>query len=236
MKCVIFDKDGTLLDFAKFWVPVAEKAVDDICAPYEMSAQARKNVLKAIGIGKAVSILGSLCYGTYTDIANDIYMCLTQSGIKCNREYLVEKTHSAFVKFADAGILVPTSKNLKTTLENLKNKGVKLFVVTADCYDMAKLCLEQIGILDLFDEILTDDSVHPGKPDAYYIEYIKDKYNFQNEDMCMIGDTVTDMKFAQNGKIKGFGVGADEENRKILSKYADATAENVEALFSEYAI
>ena len=236
MKCAIFDKDGTLLDFEAFWVPVAQKAIDVICAPYNMDAQTRKDVLNAIGIGETVSILGPLCYGTYTDIANAIYEALVKNNIECDKNYLLSITHDAFADNINVGDLKPTSKNLKSTLEKLKSNGTKLFVVTADSFDMTKYCLNKIGIFDLFQEILTDDGVHPGKPNAYYIEYLQDKYGFKKEDMCMIGDTLADMKFANNGKIKAYGVGEDENNRKILEEFADLTARNVEELYGKYSV
>lgn len=236
MKCAIFDKDGTLLDFEAFWVPVAKKAIDVICAPFKIDAQTRKDVLKAIGIGETVSILGPLCYGTYADIANAIYNTLKNNNIKCDKDYFLKVTHDAFADNIVEGDLKPTSKNLKATLEKLKNEGTKLFVVTADSYDMTKYCLDKIEIFDLFDEILTDDGIHLGKPNPYYIDYLQDKYGFNKDEMCMVGDTLADMKFANNGHIKAFGVGEDEKNREILGEYADLTARNVEALYGKYSI
>ena len=236
MKCAIFDKDGTLIDFEAFWIPVARKAIDEICKPYKMDTQMRKDVLKSIGIGETVNILGPLCYGTYTDIANAIYNTLLLGNVKCEKEYLLNITHDAFSNALNEGTLKPTSKNLKATLKKLKDSGTLLVVVTADTYDMTKYCLEKIEIFDLFDEILTDDGIHPLKPDPYYIEYLKDKYGLKKEDMSMVGYTLADMKFANNGHIRAYGVGEDEKNRKILSEFADLTARNVEELYGKNTI
>ena len=74
------------------------------------------------------------------------------------------------------------------------------------------------------------------RSDPYYIEYLKDKYGLKKEDMSMVGDTLADMKFANNGHIRAYGVGEDEKNRKILSEFADLTARNVEELYGKNTI
>lgn len=233
MECIIFDKDGTLMDFAKFWIPVAKKAIDYVCADYSVGEDIKEEILKAIGVDENVDILGVLCYGTYGDIINVVYEVLDKNNVVYDKMTMTKKFPEAFAKARHEGEIAPTSPGLKNTLADLKAKGKKIFVVTSDNYETAEYCLRKLDIFELFDEIIADDGVHPSKPDPYYIDYLVAKYGFSKDEMCMIGDTLADMSFARNGGIKAYGVGVDEKSRSILAEYAEATSSDVSALFKE---
>ena len=43
----------------------------------------------------------------------------------------------------------------------------------------------------------------------------------------MVGDTLTDMRFAKNAGIRAIGVAKNEKNRKILSTMTDTVVHDV---------
>ena len=107
------------------------------------------------------------------------------------------------------------------TLSKLKGKGVKLAVVTTDNRFITEKCLKSLGVYELFDKIYTDDgktSVKPN-PDAA-LEFCKE-FNIDKENVVMVGDTMTDVKFARGAGIKVFGLYKTNENREKLLPYAD---------------
>ena len=232
MKCAMFDKDGTLLDFDSYWIPIAVKAVEEICSPYNINTTTKQKILDSIGIGEHVSISGVLCYGTYKEVTDAIYEAIRDAGIECSKYYIECRTMDAFRTSASAGKLIATSTNLKSTLAKLKKAGFLLCVVTSDEYESTVNTLKKLDLYELFDEVLTADPLHKSKPDPYYINYIQKKYSLKKEDMCMVGDTPLDMQFARNGGIRAFGVGKDLSSRLVLDQYADVTAKDVETLYN----
>ena len=66
----------------------------------------------------------------------------------------------------------------------------------------------EFGIGDLFEEVFTDDGVHPAKPDPAVIREICEKYPVSPREMCMVGDTATDIKFARAGGVRSVCVGS----------------------------
>ena len=73
VKAVIFDKDGTILDFDALWVPVAIKATDLILEKLAADKVSPELLLDAIGVvGDTSSLEGSFCHGTYRDMAVDM--------------------------------------------------------------------------------------------------------------------------------------------------------------------
>lgn len=221
-KAIIFDKDGTLLDFEAFWIPVTEKAVDEILLGAKATHVRKEAVYKAYGIaGGVTDITGSLCCGTYDDMTADLQKVLVEYGVNIPYETVKKLTVDAYHNNTSAGEFLPTASNLKSVLESLKEKGAKLFVVTSDDSVVAGKCLKELGIFELFEEILAADGKVPAKPNPYYIEYLAEKYGFEKSEMVMVGDTLTDMRFAQNGGIKAIGLAKSVENEAKLRAYTD---------------
>ena len=64
-KGIVFDKDGTLLDFERCWLPVARHALMTLLDELGLPSELLPDLLAAGGIhGETYDIDGVFCYGT----------------------------------------------------------------------------------------------------------------------------------------------------------------------------
>ena len=68
--------------------------------------------------------------------------------------------------------------------------------------ESTKGVLEQLGILEFFEEILTSKSGFPRKPDPTAILYLVKKYNLDKNNTYYVGDRTIDIECANNAHIK----------------------------------
>lgn len=233
---IFFDKDGTLIDFDAFWVSVTRYVLNEILNKYSLDVSEDSinkdidTLLQRLGVvdGKT-DIDGILCKGTYKQISEIVFEFLKDKGIEPEFEKLNSEILSSFNQNSKKGCVLSVCDNIRSVLINLKNKGIKLCVVTTDNPEITDMCLDKLGILDLFDAVYTDDGIIPPKPDKASVEDYCGKTGISNEKMLMVGDTLTDVKFARNAGIKVVCVGR-EENRKKLEEYADASIPDISFL------
>ena len=231
-KAIIFDKDGTLIDFDAFWVRASVEAVDKILDKTNMKDVNPDEILKAFGIYNGTTIInGVLCYGTYEEMAEIVYDILKGYGCTSELSEITKITIDAYHESVGAGEIKPICEGMSEVLEKLKCKGIKLAVVTSDDYFGAKKCLDGLGITEYFDKIYANDGIHPPKPDPYYIDELCKEFNLYKEEAVMVGDTLTDTTFAKNGGIKVIGVAKSKENQNILKEVADYVIHDISYIF-----
>ena len=232
VKAIIFDKDGTLIDFDSFWITVSENTINYILKKLNREDIPLEEMLGAIGVKNGVSdIDGLLCKCTYEKIAKTLNDILKKYGCNIDEEEIVGMVTDAYRLNAYSGEVRPTCENIKEVLSKLKKMGIKLAVVTTDNPEITHMCLEKLDIESLFDKIYTDDKKTPVKPDPHCALDFSALTGASKIEMIMIGDSMTDVRFARNAGITVIGVGETEEKRRRLCVYADAVMHDISYVF-----
>ena len=220
-KGIIFDKDGTLLDFDAFWVKVSVVAIKEFLSEIGAEFVDASEILTAFGVrnGKTETN-GVLCKGTYEQMGQIVYDILIKHGVSVPQDVVTCRVEAAYEQNVEAGEIKPTCPDLVKVLTDLKSKGIKLAVVTTDNPHITNQCLEKLGITGLFDRIYTDDGHTPTKPHPHCAWEFCREFGLHKEQVVMVGDTLTDMLFAKNAGIMGVGLATDSHAKAELLPYA----------------
>ncbi|HET7409255.1 MAG TPA: HAD family hydrolase, partial [Paracoccaceae bacterium] len=156
---LLFDKDGTLFDFAATWAVVTERLLD-VLAP---DAEARVPMGHAVGYDAATRrfVPGSpMVAGTVQDCAALWARFRPDLGADRIAELAERITGEAVA----GGALVPAHADLAGFLAELRADGYRLGVATNDSEAAARQQLAVAGILAAFDFVAGADSGHGAKP------------------------------------------------------------------------
>lgn len=113
------------------------------------------------------------------------------------------------------------------TLAELKQRNLKLAVVTNKATDSARTILKGLGVIDCFSDIIGGDDMYPLKPAPDALIALQKKYNASLNGCWMIGDHYTDL---EAGRLAGFrrifltggmGVTGDETPDYSIDKFSE---------------
>ncbi len=228
---IIFDKDGTLLDFDAFWVPVTEKAVCLLLEQLKMQNTPLREILIAYGVSDGTTrVDGVLCHGTYSQMAEITYDILKKYGYSGDCDRVKSCLVAAYEKCTSYGRIEPTCPELAATIGELKLKNKRLAVVTTDNSEITLTCLKALGIYGLFDKVYTDDTVTPAKPNPYCLLDFCRLYGLQPCRTVMVGDTMTDVNFAKNAGAISVALVKEEREGSAVSSEADIVISKISEL------
>ena len=230
-KAIIFDKDGTLMSFDAFWVSLSVKAIDEVLGQFCMSRDLLDVILEAFGVHDGITdINGVLCKGTYREMGEIVFDILAERGCAAPRDDVVTAVEEAYSRNAHAGVVKPTCPDLVNVLAELKGRGLRLAVVTTDNEPVTRHCLKGLGILPYFDMIFTDDGHTPTKPDPFCAMELCRMYGLEREQVVMVGDTMTDVRFAKNAGITAISLAPTPEKKAWLAPHADIVIDSISEL------
>ena len=231
VEAIIFDKDGTLLDFDAFWVPFTLRAVGEVLFELGAKKELLDKILEELGVNDGTTdIDGILCKGTYEQIGEVVCKVLLSNGLEFSSKEVGEAVISAYNKKENGGEIKPTCQELSEVLEKLKKQSIRLAVVTTDNEEITKECLASLGVYEYFDKIYTDDGVLPTKPNPYCAEDFIRTYGLNRDKVLMVGDTVTDALFAGNAGIKMIGIAKSKKNKELLGLHTDTVISSLSEL------
>ena len=179
IKGILFDKDGTLIDFFSLWLGAAKAVVIQFLKENELSEEVKERVFYAMGIENGeIDPYGGLAYKSYSEIALDITDELSREQIYLDSRKVRMQLERLFAEYV--------------------TESQAQYVETADI----KAVLDSLEVLEKFDYVGADDGVLRPKPEAdMFLEFQK-KFGLKPQEIAVVGDTYNDIRFArENGGV-----------------------------------
>ncbi len=232
IKAIVFDKDGTLLKYDDFWVPIAEAAAHDLLVGRGIDAAFLPELLASVGAYDGAA--GLLCHGTYGEAAENMSRVLL-AAVPTAAPFTAVEVAAAFEANMHRGVLVPACDDIAGLFARLRAAGLTLALVTSDNAPMTAKCLAALGLADAFDAVYTDDGEHPSKPDSYYMTRFCADFGVAPAEVLMVGDTCVDMDFAAASGAVAVGVADNERDAALIAPRAQVLLPHIGHIFEALA-
>lgn len=232
---VIFDKDGTLLDFDAMWGNLLIGMVEALTTHVDQGQTLATDMYTALGYDPR---------RRWTDPHSPWAMATTEQGLTILAAVLYrfgQPWHLAEAAVRNAWremsapaalsrLLSPTA-DLAVLFSALRRAGVRIAVDTTDDRSATEAALSLLNIAHLVDSIVCGDDDLPGKPAPERLLAMCQRLGVRVARTAMIGDTVFDLLMGRRagaGLVVGVLTGASD--RVTLAAHADVVLGSVAEL------
>lgn len=223
---LLFDKDGTLIDFFATWGAAYRAVADEIAEAFGDAALADR-LLRAGGYDPASATLdptSPLACGTNDEIAS-LWAGLTGVGEPGEMRRRVAEGFGRF------GLEPVPVTDLPSLFTRLRARGYVLGVATNDHDAPTRASLTFLGVEALIDFVAGADSGFGGKPGPGMLHGFCEATGLAPREVAVIGDTVADLAMARAGTA-GLAVGvlSGASRAETLAGLADHVIETIDHL------
>lgn len=213
---ILFDKDGTLLNFGDLWIGWFDQLVTTLNQSLPEAHALSHHALYPTE-QRLWDPTGPLTIGSLDDIAIIVSLSLFESGVAWNDA--TQLSHDAIARLADTldwpNCVTPV-KGLMNFVAQARQAGISLAVVTSDDAHNAHLHLKLLSLADAFSVVLGHDQVSRGKPYPEMALLACEQLGTSPQRTLIIGDSNGDMAMGaersgahdQPGRAAGGGHGA----------------------------
>jgi phosphoglycolate phosphatase len=223
---LLFDKDGTLLDFQATWAQVADDTLTRLSD--DRAEQVRLGAAVGYDAEARRFAPGSpIVAGAVDEIAVIWQDMLPGRDVEELVDLLIEGGDSATAQ----GALVPAVPDLPAFLSDLRAEGFRLGIATHDTEAAARDQMRVFGAHDHFDFISGFDSGHGLKPGPGMLLAFAEQTGLTPGEIAMIGDSVHDLGVAPAAQAAmAIGVLTGPATDADLAPYADHILPSIHAL------
>lgn len=199
---VLFDKDGTLIDFHATWTPaylVAAEVVAGLAGEPELAA----TLLRATGYDPHTDrydSVSALTSGTTEQIAR---MWRETSPKLAPYDDLAQRVEAIFHRVASDNPVPIT--DLAALFGRLTQRGLRLGLATNDSEATARASVANLGIAPFLDLVVGYDSGHGAKPAPGMMEAFCRATGLAPGEIAVVGDSPVDLQLARNARA-GLGI------------------------------
>ena len=224
IRAILFDKDGTLVDFQRTWGPAThmvltelsngDRALFDRLCAVSLYEAAERRLLP----GSPVVIETTYGYGK---------LWAEVLGVPLTAEFVDRIDGMYFQTTLDH--LTPIG-DVKTLLGNLAARGLRLGLMTNDADANTRAQLRQLGIEQSLEFVAAYDSGHGHKPDPDPVLAFAAFAGVAPAEIAVVGDTEHDLAAARAAGAIAVGVLSGPVPRERLEPHADVLLPSVAAL------
>lgn len=210
---ILFDKDGTLFDFAATWNAWAAGMIHEFSGSDQALAERIAVALDFDLEAKSFLPSSAIIAGTNRDAAEAVASATGDDN--------VEAIERRLMLAAAEAPLVPAVA-LAPFLDGLAAQGLRLGVMTNDTEYGARAHLGDAGVVDRFDFIAGFDSGFGAKPDPDPLLAFADAFSLRPERVVMVGDSTHDLIAGRAAGMQTIAVLTGMANEAELAPHADA--------------
>jgi len=224
IRAILFDKDGTLVDFQRTWGPATHSVLTEICNG-DRAAFARVCKVSLYDPEQRILLPGSpvvieTTYGYGKLWAEALGVPLTAEFVdKVDRMYF----HTTLDNLTGMG-------DVKALLERLRAQGLRIGIMTNDADANTRAQLAKLEITDLIEFLAAYDSGYGHKPNADPVLAFAKHVGVTPGEIAVVGDTLHDLEAARNAGSIAVAVASGPTPREKLEPHADALLPSIATL------
>jgi phosphoglycolate phosphatase len=223
LRAILFDKDGTLVDFDKTWGMAIFHAMTALSRSEDQMAR----LAEAIDYDlprRRIKPHSPLVAGSTGDYAALWARPLER---KADEAFVVELDHLCLTYSLQD---VAPIGDPRAVLGSLKQAGFRVGVLTNDSERGARSQCEKLGLIEFLDVIVGYDSGHGRKPAPDPLHAISALLGIDPTDMALVGDSLHDLHAARAAGAVGIGVLSGHADADALGPHADHLIDDIMAL------
>lgn len=234
-QAIIFDKDGTLIDFDAMWGTWTLQLADRLQASVKLDVRAALcesygydiNRRKILPDGKLTCTPMWELRQMMVDVVQSVGLSEDQAQHRVEEAWFVP----------DPVILAKPFTDVRRLFTNIHRHGIKIAIATTDDRKPTEAMLEAFGVSDLIASMICADDGIRAKPAPDMVTTISSRIKVNPSQVVVVGDTVADMQMARSagaGYVIGVlsGVGLLEH----LTPLADILIDNVHTMQESFVI
>ena len=234
-KVVVFDKDGTLIDFHTIWGSRMVSAAESILSACKGGDDLRDRLFRTVGFSlerNQTLGCGPLATAPIAELETIVATVLYQAGISWDEAVTLSVEYLTKRMVAPPAVdEIRARANLVSLLGSFRDADIRLAVATTDNRLPAENCLEVLGIESLIEQLLCGDNrTGPRKPDPAVLLGIAESFGAPIYKVIMVGDTVSDLKMAKAAGAMAVAVTGGAGSREELEQQADVVIDSLEEI------
>lgn len=224
IRAILFDKDGTLVDFQRTWGPATHAVLSQLCdgdrgafervAAVSLYDAAERKLLP----GSPVVIETTYGYGK---------LWAEALGRPLTAEFVARIDRMYFQATLDS---LTAMGDVKALLGGLAARGLRLGLMTNDADANTRAQLERLGIGSLLEFVAAYDSGFGAKPSPDPVLAFAKFAGVAPGEIAVVGDTVHDLAAARAAGALAIGVLSGPTDGKLLEPFADVLLPSVAEL------
>jgi phosphoglycolate phosphatase-like HAD superfamily hydrolase len=229
---VIFDKDGTLIDFHALWDSVGMNLAPEFLRLEGLpdNAWIEDELSRGIGVfPKYIDPTGAFVGGTYDECGAVFARVLTRHGYAFSEREIAARLR----EISDSASCSDTAHyrevcELSGLFKELRELGVKTGLVTCDTQTAADYAVDRLALRGWIDFVEGAPPIE-GRPKPHRDPALRfcAQTGVNPRELAIVGDSMTDMLFAKNAGAVAVGVLSGVGDARELGRVADVVIPSV---------
>lgn len=240
IEAILFDKDGTLFDFRRTWLPFLFDGAEAIA---EGNDELKDRLVRAAGYDPDTDRFaagGPIAAGNALDLALAWGRVLSEADGRAggsaagaaeragHEEHLVREIRRRSAQWGRAGDVPVT--DLPVLFSRLRGAGITLGLATSDTTEAAREALERHHVAEFFSYVVGYDGPAGAKPAAGVAKAFYEPMQLPSSQVMVVGDTWHDMRMARSCGCLAVAVLTGAVEREVLAPHADIVLESIAEL------